>query len=191
MRIINAIAKEGWHATIFYVSDWIRGNDGEAEVKYAFQQGFEIANHTKTHTDLSTLSSSQIRSEYDQCASKLKSILGTDPSPLLRLPYLGCNGTVQSTLNDVPLITCAIDTGDWQNNATSSSVIDAIKRADQNGSLENAIVLCHETKDHTAEAMEYLVPYLKEKGYQIVTISELYEARGQQLKKGQINTRCN
>ncbi|MDE5569739.1 MAG: glycoside hydrolase family 11 protein, partial [Ruminococcus sp.] len=38
-RIVNAIADSGFHATFFYVGDWIRGTDGENEVKYAFSKG--------------------------------------------------------------------------------------------------------------------------------------------------------
>lgn len=183
MRIINAIANEGWHATFFYVGNWIKGTDGENEVKYAYSKGMEIANHTTTHPYLTQKSASEIRSEFDQTHAKLKSIIGAEPSKLLRLPYLATNGTVEQTLNDVALISCSVDSGDW-NNGNKNSVVNAIKTAAQQGRLENAIVLCHETYGFTADAIEELVPWLKANGYQIVTVSELFEARGKQLKGG-------
>lgn len=188
MRILNALKNSGFHATFFYVSDWIRNN--QAEVKTAYDMGMEVANHTKSHPNLSEKSASEIRSEYDSCATALKNIIGTEPSKLLRLPYLASNDTVKSTLRDVPLITCSIDTQDW-NGATSSQIIDTVKNAMSNGSLNNAIVLCHETYDSTAEAMEYLCPYLKEQGWQIVTVSELFAVNGKELNGGQIYTKCN
>ncbi len=43
----------------------------------------------------------------------------------------------------------------------------------------------------TAEAMEYLVPYLKEMDYQIVTISELFKVRGKEMKAGRVYSECN
>lgn len=190
MRIINALAKQDFRATFFYVGDWIRGTDGEQEVKYAYSKGMEIANHTKSHPNLSEKSASEIRSEYDQCASKLKGIIGAEPSKLLRLPYLASNQTVQSTLNDVPLITCSIDTQDW-NGASKDQMVSKIKSAMNDGSLNGAIVLCHETYDTTAAAIEELAPYLKEQGWQIVTVSEMFEAKGKQLNGGQIYTKCN
>lgn len=190
MRIINALAKQDFHATFFYVGDWIRGTDGEQEVKYAYSKGMEIANHTKSHPNLSEKSASEIRSEYDQCASKLKGIIGAEPSKLLRLPYLASNQTVQSTLNDAPLITCSIDTGDW-NGASKDQIVAKIKGAMNDGSLNGAIVLCHETYESTAAAIEELAPYLKEQGWQIVTVSEMFEAKGKQLNGGQIYTKCN
>ncbi len=190
MRIINAIANEGFHATFFYVGDWIRNSAGEGEVKYAFSKGMEIANHTKSHPNLTEKSASEIRSEYDQCAAKLKGIIGTEPSKLLRIPYLASNSTVTSTLSDVPMITCSIDTADW-NNASKDDIINKVVTAKNNGSLNGAIVLCHETYNTTAEAMEYLAPYLKSEGWQIVTVSEMFAVKQQQLDGGKIYTKTN
>ena len=53
------------------------------------------------------------------------------------------------------------------------------------------IVLCHETYVTTAEAMEYLAPYLKSQGWQIVTISEMFAVNGKELKGGTVYTSCN
>ena len=108
----------------------------------------------------------------------------------MRLPYFACNSAVQSALSDVSLITCLIDTQDW-NGATSDQIIAKIKAAMNDGSLDNSIVLCHETYASTAEAIEYLAPYLKEQGWQIVTVSELFEANGKTLEGGNVYTRCN
>ncbi|MBQ5450789.1 MAG: polysaccharide deacetylase family protein, partial [Treponema sp.] len=60
------------------------------QVKFAYQNGMEVANHTKSHPEggLSKLSSDQIRYQWSECNSKLKSIIGTEPSHLMRLPYL-------------------------------------------------------------------------------------------------------
>ena len=45
-RIIDALAKEGFTATFFYVGNWI---DDESQVRYAHEKGMEIANHTTSH----------------------------------------------------------------------------------------------------------------------------------------------
>ncbi|MBR1592052.1 MAG: glycoside hydrolase family 11 protein [Ruminococcus sp.] len=189
MRIINAIADAGFHSTFFYVGDWTNDSN-KGEVEYAYSKGMEIANHSTSHPRLSQKSAAEIRSEFDTTHAKLKSIIGAEPSKLMRLPYLDYNSTVLSTLNDVALITCSVDTGDW-NNASSQEIISTITNAMNNGTLENAIVLCHETYDTTAEAIEYLAPYLKSQGWQIVTVSELFAVRGQELKGGTVYSKCN
>ncbi len=181
-RIIDALAKEGFSATFFYVGNWIKD---ESQVKYAYTKGMEVANHTNSHPYLTNLSASEIRNEYDQCAAKLKKIIGTEPSKLLRLPYLASNATVQSTLNDVPLITCSVDTQDW-NGASKDQIVSTVKQAMSSGTGDGAIVLCHETYESTAAAIEELAPYIKAQGWQIVSISEMFEAKGKQLKGGQI-----
>lgn len=189
-RIVNAIADSGFHATFFYVGDWIRDAGGEEEVKYAFSKGMEVANHTTSHPNLTEKSASEIRNEYDSCSAKLKGIVGTEPSKLLRLPYLAVNDTVKQTLNDVPMITCSIDTADW-NGASKDDIINKIVSAKNDGSLNGAIVLAHETYDTTAAAMEYIAPYLKDEGWQIVSVSEMFAVKNQQLNGGQIYTKTN
>ena len=44
-------------------------------------------------------------------------------------------------------------------------------------SLDGKIILMHSLYDTTAEATKKLVPWLKEKGYQTVTVSELIKYR--------------
>jgi len=186
-KIIDALYKNGFRATFFYVGNWIGKPD---QVRDAYSKGMEIANHTTSHPNLTEIQSYQIRSEYDNCASKLKSIIGAEPSKLMRLPYLASNWQVQQTLNDVPLITCAIDTQDW-NGASAYQIENTIKNAANNGSLDGAIVLCHETYDNTATAMENVLPWLKSKGYQVVTISDMFKAKGKSLNGGQVYTRAS
>ncbi len=187
MRILNARNNFGFHSTFFYVGNWMQGSDKEAEVKKAYSMGMEIANHTVSHPDLTQKSDSEIRSEYDGCAQTLKNIIGTDPSPLLRLPYLAVNDNVKSVL-DVPMITCSIDTQDW-NGATKDQMVSKIKAAMSDGSLDGSKVLAHETYDTTAEAMEELCPYLKSQGWQIVSISEMFAVKGKTLQGGQVYTK--
>ena len=90
---MDALIKNNMTATFFNVGSWIKT---EQQIKYEYQNGMEVANHTQTHPHLGSLGSNQVRSEWEQCNSKLKGIIGTEPSHLMRLPYLESNGTVQS-----------------------------------------------------------------------------------------------
>lgn len=189
IRIQNAIANAGFHATFFYVGNWINANN-QGEIKRAFDLGMEIANHSTSHPYLTNLSAAEIRKEYDDTSNKIKAITGQGTAPLIRPPYLSVNDTVKSALSDVSLINCSIDTGDW-NGATSDQIISKIKTAMNNGTLDNAVVLCHETYDSTATAIEYLAPYLKSQGWQIVTVSEMFAANGKELKGGTLYNSCN
>ena len=184
-RIMDALIKNNFHATFFYVGDWIKTNE---QVQFAYKNGMEVANHTKSHPSLGSLSANEIRSEWEQCNSKLKSIIGAEPSHIMRLPYLDGGGQVKTALYDVPLISCGLDTQDW-NGASADQIVNTIKSAAQNGTLQNQIVLCHENYAATAQAMETVLPWLKENGWEVVTVSEMFKANGKQLQGGQIYTR--
>lgn len=186
-RIIDTMADNGFHATFFYVGDWIKT---EEQVQYAHEKGMEIANHTTTHPYLSKLKPQEIRDEYEKCREKLKGIIGEEPSAVLRLPYLDGGGDTTKTLNDVALISCAVDTKDWDK-ATAEDIVDTLKKAKENGSLDGAIVLCHENYESTAEAMEEVVPWLKDEGWQVVTVSELFAVNGKELMGGKVYTKLS
>ena len=80
-----------------------------------------------------------------------------------------------------PLINCAIDSKDWAG-ATAEEIINTISTQKTDG----AIILMHETYDSTATAVETLVPQLVAEGWQIVSVSELFKAKGLELKNGQV-----
>ena len=45
------------------------------------------------------------------------------------------------------------------------------------------IILMHDIYETTADAVEILLPKLKEKGYQVVTVSELAKYRGETMEE--------
>ena len=73
----------------------------------------------------------------------------------------------------------------WFTDSVQSG-INKIVAGMNDGSLDNSIVLMHETYTSTAEAVEYLAPYMKQQGWQIVTVSELFKANGKVMYDGQI-----
>lgn len=178
IRIQDALAASGQHATFFYWGNRI-STTNEAEIKRAYDMGFEIGNHTYSHTDLTTLTPEKMLQDVAKCAEKLTTITGLEHF-LIRPPYLSTNQSVRSTLRE-PMINCSIDTKDW-NGATTQQIIDTINNQKKDG----AIVLMHETYATTAEAMEILIPQLVAEGWQIVSVSELFKAKGLELKDGQV-----
>ncbi len=187
IRIQDALAENGHHATFFYWGNFINsGNQGE--ITRAHQLGFEVANHTMSHPYLTNLSASEVQNEINSCKSILTGLTGQD-NFLIRPPYLAVNSTVQANAG-APLITCAVDSADW-NGATAQDMINKITAGMNDGSLDNTIVLMHETYTSTAEAIEYLAPYMKQQGWQIVTVSELFKANGKEMQDGVVYTRVN
>ena len=94
-----------------------------------------------------------------------------------------CNGIAMEPIcvHKELIIHCSIDTRDWAG-ATTEEIISTIDSKKTDG----AIVLMHENYASTAEAMEVLIPQLVAEGWQIVSVSELFKAKGLELKAGQI-----
>ncbi len=187
IRIQNALAQNGAHATFFYWGNRITSAN-EAEIVRAHELGFEVANHTYSHPNLTELTADEIKYEIYQTAGILNRLTGRTDF-LVRPPYLAVNSTLQENCG-APLISCAIDSADWDG-ASAQDMISKITSKMQDGSLDNSIVLMHETYTSTAEAVEYLVPYLKQNGWQVVTVSELFKANGQTMYDGTVYTRAN
>jgi len=182
MRILKMYEKYGQQATFFYVGQKIN-EDSIPEMKFAQSIGCEAGNHTFTHCFLSEKTAEEIKEELRMTAEAEEKVLGVAPK-VMRLPYLNFNDTVVETV-DYPMINCSVDSRDWADIPTEE-IIRRILDADAAGELENAIVLMHEQYATTAAAVEYLMPVLVEKGYRLVTVSELAKQKGIELEKHKI-----
>lgn len=183
-RILNTLQQYSMHATFFYQGNRITSSNA-SEIQRAFNNGNEIANHTWSHPYLTNLSTYQIQQEVDNTTNQLRNITGQSSAKyLVRPPYLATNQTVFNAI-DTPLITCSVDSQDW-NNASTQTIINNVLGGVQDGS----ILLMHETYDTTAAAVEYLVPELINRGYVITSISELFKMKGKTMYSGQVYSSC-
>ena len=131
------------------------------------EMGCEIGSHSNAHKDLSKLKKSALLADLDAADQKFLDA-GVDAPTLVRPPYGAVNKTVKSATGRA-MITWSIDTLDWQSK-DAQAVIDYIQNY---GDLDGQVVLMHSTYSSTVEAVEVLVPWLQEQGYQLVTVTEL------------------
>src|SRR5699024_5043744 len=82
------------------------------------------------------------------------------------------NSTVESTLQ-YPFILWSVDTLDWKTRNTNSTIQSVL-----NEERDGAVILMHDIHMLTAEAVKVIVPELVSRGYQLVTVSELAQAKG-------------
>ena len=74
----------------------------------------------------------------------------------------------------------SVDTLDWD-------TLDPVKTYHSAMTVrDGGIVLMHSIYTQTADAVEKIVPALKKKGFQFVTVSELYRYKGVKMKNGEI-----
>lgn len=146
-------------------------------LKYTYDNGCEIGNHSFDHTILSYVGSSEIKSQMSKTDSAIKNVVGITPA-LMRPPGGGVNSTVQKYVGK-PIIYWSIDTLDWKTRSKSETV-----NCVMNNVKDGSIVLMHDIHEPTKDAALELIPKLKNKGYELVTVSELAKFKGKELKDG-------
>lgn len=167
-RILDVLDQYGGKATFC-----VQGQNVEKNadiVRRAVAGGHEIASHTWNHKRLTEVSASTVRSQLQRTNDIVAEVTGGYQIKVLRPPYGSVNKTVRNICKELDMVIAhwKVDTLDWETRSTSKTYRAIIKGA-ENG----VIVLCHDLYSSTASAIEKAVPELIEKGYQLVTVSEL------------------
>ena len=139
-------------------------------LKHLTNIGCETGNHTWSHIKLTTATSEDVASQISSTNQAVFDITGVYPK-LFRPPYGAYNGAVLASAN-MPAIMWSVDTLDWKTRNTEKTV-ESVKNSAKDGS----IILMHDIHAPTAPAAEQIIPYLLKRGYQLVTVSELLDAR--------------
>lgn len=165
--ILDTLSKNKVHITFFMVGDWV---DKYPEyVKKIADNGHEIANHSNTHPHVNQLNLDKNMEEIKLCSEKIEKITG-NKTTLYRGPYGEYNDTVINAAKAKDHITIQwnLDTLDY----TGLTGEEMWKRLDSKLS-NGSIILSHNGTKHTADSLELLLHNIKEKGYEVVTVSEL------------------
>lgn len=167
------------HATLFTLGGNISETNKQT-LRRAFEGGMELGNHSFSHANLTAVNDDQIRQEINSTDLLLQEIDGKERH-LFRPPGGHYSDHVLS-LAAAPFInwTGDLDTSDW----TGVSDNEIYNKISSN-LLDGGIVLMHQGYTNTIKAVERLLPDLKERGFQIVSVSELAKAYGIKMYTGQ------
>lgn len=171
-RLLTCLKKNNAKATFFMVGSSVPNY--KATVKKMADMGCELGAHSYSHSAFSGLSNSAISSEVSRTVNNIKAAAGQGPT-VFRLPYGdGCsNSRVLSTLG-YPSIYWSIDTRDWANTGNPTHTVNEVLNHVRSGD----IVLMHDIHYSTIVAAEKIIPALKKRGYQLVTVSQLAKYKG-------------
>jgi cellulose synthase/poly-beta-1,6-N-acetylglucosamine synthase-like glycosyltransferase/peptidoglycan/xylan/chitin deacetylase (PgdA/CDA1 family) len=148
-------------------------------VRMLVRDGDEIGNHTFTHTALSSVPLWQARLQLDLTEAVLVGITG-HYSRLMRPPYSATPDAVTpaeeqrlATLigRRYVIALADLDSNDWQRNG-----VPAILRAASPTGAQGGIVMFHDgggDRSETVTAVARLIPILRARGFQFVTLAQL------------------
>ena len=175
-ELLDFLDSHGSRATFFMLGKKV--GKYEDVVKKMYALGNELGNHSWDHADLADLDEEGVQQEIGDTIDAVENVTGHRPS-VMRPPYGSINATVRGNAG-APLIMWSIDTLDWKTRdaqMTFDTVMGSVKDGD--------IILIHDIHSPSVDAAEMLIPALLDKGYQLVTVSEMAEIKGIDLNNGE------
>lgn len=170
--VLDTLEKYNITASFFLVGNNIKACSAEV-VKRACAMGCEIGNHSLTHSPMNEMTADEIRYEISETSEKIREITGEYPR-FFRPPYIAVNQLMADNI-DLPFI-AGYGANDWEDSVSAQQ--RAVKVLTQ--AKDGAIILLHDMEGNyqTVEALDTIIPSLLEEGYQLVTVSQLFEAKG-------------
>lgn len=173
--ILDLLGRHAARATFFYVGERIQGR---AEVlQRALAEHHEPGNHLFSHRHPEALSDDEIRDEVVRTAVEIERATGVTAS-LVRPPYGEEPERVAAIAGELrlgPVVLWSIDPEDWKSPPAEAIVEQVLDEA-----RAGAIVDLHDgwgrtpsDRQPTVEALERLLPELRSRGFELVTVSEL------------------
>ena len=167
-QALDTLSKYGIKATFFVLGKNVSGN--EEILKRMKADGHVIGNHSWSHPVLSKLSLDEAKKQITDTEDALTKVLGSS-SKLMRPPYGAITDDIRKSL-DLSFIMWDVDSLDWKSK-NEASILTEIQREVKNGS----IILMHDIHAETVNALPKVIDYLKEQGYEFVTVPEMLHSR--------------
>ena len=167
--LLATLKKHKVKATFFMTGGWIEKYPDD--VKAIAAGGHDLGNHSENHKQMSQLSAAQCKEEIMKPHEKVKKLTGKDMI-LFRPPYGDYNDTLIRVCreNKYYPIQWDVDSLDWKDYG-ADSIVDMVLNNPHLGN--GSIILMHNGAKYTPDALDAVITGLQEKGFELVTVSEL------------------
>lgn len=181
-ELLDVLADQSASATFFVLGANIDGR--EATLRRAAAEGHEIGNHTWSHPELTYCDAETVAWEIDETTRAIAAVIGRGPT-LFRAPYdrPGLRATTIATGRGLAYASFNVDPGDWEPGVDATQIVSAVLEPLEDGAIVDLHdglppKPVHERDDctPTIDAVRLLLPALRERGYELVTVSELFSA---------------
>ena len=132
--------------------------------------GHDIGVHSHTHRKLTNLKEPLLRQDLVNSATIIQHIV-QQPIAYFRPPYGATNSKVAGVAHELgqTVITWNVDPRDWDTKDSQQIVTQVLKQV-----RPGSIILLHEGKPQTLQALPVIIDRLRQEGYEFVTVSDLF-----------------
>jgi len=168
--VMDILKKKNVKSTFFLSGPWVKKHPEFP--KRLVAEGHEIGSHGYKHVNYSQYSREWVKKDIMAAHEAIKEVTGVIPS-LIRTPNGDWNEMVLSVAEELgyKVIQWSDDSLDWKKDRTVDHIVNRVLEKAHPG----AIILMHasDTCDRTPEALPRVIDGLREKGYRLITVSEL------------------
>ena len=181
-QVLDMLEKYNVTASFFVCGKNIN-SETEEVMRRAVKMGCEIQNHSRTHSDMTKMSSEDFISEIGYTSDAVEKAVGKRPE-FFRPPYIAVNDKMYE-LTDLTFIQ-GVGAEDYNDEVSAEERYRRIMAQVSDG----IVILLHDQERNfrTVNALDMIIPKLKEEGYRLVTISELFRKKGIVPKRGFLYT---
>jgi peptidoglycan-N-acetylglucosamine deacetylase len=165
-QVLNALARECVRATFFMVGRQARANAWSArQVRAA---GHTIGTHTQSHP-LFRMPFRRATDEIEAGVASVSAALGEAPAPFFRFPGLYRTREAEAYLRGrgVTVWSVDVDSNDWKGLGVRSLIDRTMAQLE---ARRGGILLMHDIKPNTAQALPMLLARMKARGFRIVHV---------------------
>ncbi len=184
-KIVDELAKYGYHATFFVVGNRVAAvddnalvYDGAAAVKYAYEKGNEIGIHGYTHgVYYNNCEEGRYKWELSDTKKAIQTVAKGAKVKLMR-PIGGAITDERVESCPYSVIMWSVDSEDWKykggaDDAEIKANVDTIVNNVMSQVSDGDIILMHDIYENTYEATKIILKRLNEQGYGVLSVSEL------------------
>jgi peptidoglycan-N-acetylglucosamine deacetylase len=171
--VLDKLEKYGVVASFFVIGQKL-GDSTAAVLKRAVSMGCEIDNHSWSYVSLNFAAEDRIKESIAKTTAAIEKYAGVSPA-FFRPPNLAVSLKLYKAAG-VPTVG-GITGNDWDQSTTAETRASLVLQSMRDG----AIILLHDVQPDphpTPEALDILIPELKARGYEFVTLTELFKRRG-------------
>ncbi len=167
-RLLDILKKEKVHATFFMLGK-NHVADRPADVRRIDAEGHELANHTWSHQVLTDIAPEEARKELSRTQDAVEKITGKKPR-LMRPPQGRTDEEVSRISRELGLaqVLWSVTAKDYQTDDSALITERVLEQTERDG-----IILLHDIYRGTVPAVPGILAKLKQRGYTIVTVSQL------------------